>query len=155
MTPSPYERRPWDIPPLYFLAAGAAMVALDFLLPVARILTWPWLLLGLVPMAAGVALAVAAERTFRRYGTPVRPFELSSTLVTDGPFRFTRNPMYAGMLLVLAGLALLLGTLAPVVVLPVFFWVMHHRFVLREETFLELHFGEAYEDYRRRVRRWL
>jgi protein-S-isoprenylcysteine O-methyltransferase Ste14 len=155
MAPRPLDRKPWDIPPAYLLGAGALMLILDQLLPLARLVPWPWTLWGVLPILAGIVLAVAAERRFRRAGTPVRPFELSSALVTDGPFRFTRNPMYLGMMLVLGGLALLLGTLAPLLVLPAFFALIHLRFVRLEEAFLELHFGDAYRAYKERVRRWL
>jgi protein-S-isoprenylcysteine O-methyltransferase Ste14 len=155
MAPRPIDRRPWDLPPAWFLGAGALMLALDQLLPLARLVPWPWTLLGALPIVAGIALALAAVRRFHRAGTPVRPFELSNALVTDGPFRFTRNPMYLGMMLVLLGLALLLGTLTPLLVLPAFFALIHLRFVRLEEAFLELHFGEAYRAYKERVRRWL
>ena len=157
-TPAPPPvpgRRPWDIPPLWFAVALAAMLALHLALPLARLVFWPWRLAGFVPVVGGLALAVAGERCFARAGTAVRPFQPSTALVTAGPFRYTRNPMYLGLLLVLGGVWLLLGTLAPLVVLPMFFWLLHARFVLPEEGLMEHTFGAAYVDYRRRVRRWL
>ena len=131
------------------------MIALHFVLPIARIVPWPWLLAGLGPMLAGILLAIWGERRFKRAGTAVRPFAPSTALVEDGPFRFTRNPMYLGLLLVLAGLFVLLGTVSPLIVLPAFFWVLQTRFVVHEEAHMQTHFGTRYEDYRRRVRRWL
>jgi protein-S-isoprenylcysteine O-methyltransferase Ste14 len=153
--PAPPGRRPWDIPPLYFAIAILVMIALHLVLPVARVVPWPWSLVGVVAMLAGIALAIWGERRFKHAGTAVRPFAPSTALVEDGPFRFTRNPMYLGMLLVLAGLFLLLGTLGPLVVLPAFFWGLQTRFVVFEEAHMENHFGARYQDYRRRVRRWL
>jgi protein-S-isoprenylcysteine O-methyltransferase Ste14 len=153
--PAPLKRKPWDIPPLYFAIAILVMIALHFALPIARIVPRPWSLLGVAAMLAGILLAIWGERRFKRAGTAVRPFAPSSALVEDGPFRFTRNPMYLGLLLVLAGLFLLLGTLGPLVVLPAFFWVLQTRFVVPEEAHMQTHFGARYEDYRRRVRRWL
>jgi protein-S-isoprenylcysteine O-methyltransferase Ste14 len=153
--PSASARRRWDIPPLYFASAILAMVALHFVLPIARVIPWPWTLLGAGPVLAGIGLAIWAEHEFKRAGTAVRPFAPSSALVEDGPFRFTRNPMYLGMLLVLAGLFLLLGTLGPLLVPPILVWLLQRRFVVPEETHMERHFGARYEDYRRRVRRWL
>jgi protein-S-isoprenylcysteine O-methyltransferase Ste14 len=155
MAPPPLARRPWDVPPLYFALAILLMIGLHFVLPIVWILPWPFSLLGVVPMLAGILLAIWGERRFQRAGTAVRPFAPSSALVGDGPFRFSRNPMYLGMLLVLAGLFLLLGTLGPLVVLPAFFGLLQRRFVVPEEAHLRTHFGARYEDYRRRVRRWL
>jgi protein-S-isoprenylcysteine O-methyltransferase Ste14 len=152
---APLTRKLWDTPPLYLTLAILLMIALHFGLPFARIVPWPWSLLGVVVMLAGIALAIWGERRFERAGTAVRPFAPSSALVEDGPFRFTRNPMYLGMLLVLAGLFVLLGTLSPLVVLPAFFWLLQARFVVYEEAHMQNHFGSRYQDYRRRVRRWL
>lgn len=149
------NRRPWDIPPLYFAGAIALMIALHLVLPLARLVPWPWTLLGLVLMIGGLALAIWAERRFKRAGTAVRPFEPSTALVEEGPFRLTRNPMYVGLLLMLAGLSVLLGTLGPLLVIPPFAWLLHARFVVHEEAHMERHFGERYVDYQRRVRRWL
>jgi protein-S-isoprenylcysteine O-methyltransferase Ste14 len=78
-----------------------------------------------------------------------------SAVVTTGPFAFTRNPMYLGMVLCLLGWAVLLGSLVPFVVVPAFFALLHCRFVLREEPFMAERFGQEYESYRERARRWL
>jgi protein-S-isoprenylcysteine O-methyltransferase Ste14 len=155
MAPSPQERQPWDVPPLYFALAITLMVALHLLLPIARLVRWPWSLTGIIAIVAGIGLAVVAERRFKRAGTAARPFAPSTALVEDGPFRYTRNPMYVGILLVLAGLFILLGTLSPLLVIPPFFWLIRTRFVVPEEAHMERHFGERYLDYKRRVRRWL
>lgn len=143
------------LPPTYFLIAGAVMIALHLLLPVATLIVWPWRLIGVPLIVAGVALAVSADQKFKEAGTPVKPFEMSNALVTDGPFRYSRHPMYLGMLIVLLGLFLLLGTAAPLVVIPAFFWLIHTHFVLPEEGMLEIQFGDQWLDYKRRVRRWL
>ena len=97
------------LPPTYFLASLALMAALAFAVPVAPLLAWPWRAAGVVPIAAGVWLNLAADRAFKERGTTVKPFERSSALVTGGAFRLTRNPMYLGMVLILIGVALLLG----------------------------------------------
>ena len=152
---APPQRRAWDIPPLWLALALGLAAALHFLLPIARLVPWPWSLAGSVLILAGVALAIWGERRFKRAGTAVRPFEPSSALVEDGPFRFTRNPMYLGLLLALAGVVILLGTLSPLAVLPGFFLLLHARFVVPEEAHMGRHFGERYRDYLRRVRRWL
>lgn len=146
-------------PPLLFALLLAIGLALDWLLP-ARLwpveLPWPvrWGV-GLLPVLAGVALALAAKRRFRAVGTDARPWRPTTALASGGPYRFTRNPMYLGLLLVLAGIALatdgpwLLAQLVPLGLL------LHFGVVRREEANLERRFGDAYRQYRRRVRRWL
>ena len=92
---------------------------------------------------------------FKRAGTPIIPFEKSTSLLTHGIYRYTRNPIYLGMLIILAGAAVFLGSLTPFLVLPVFFFIIQEGYIRHEEPFLERIFGEQYRAYRRRVRRWL
>ena len=144
-----------DIPPVYFVASALLMLLLQFGLPGPQLVHWPWRWLGLLPILGGVALAVAGERAFKRAGTAVLPFSEPSAVVTTGPFAFTRNPMYLGLVLCLLGWAVLLGSLVPFVVIPAFFALIHFRFVMREESFMAERFGQEYASYRERVRRWL
>jgi protein-S-isoprenylcysteine O-methyltransferase Ste14 len=144
-----------DLPPLYFALAIVCMLVLHRWLPIADLIDPPWSRLGWIMVVAGVALAVWGRQRFARAGTNVVPFTPSTALVTDGPFRFTRNPMYLGMMLVLLGGFVIAGTLGSLLVVPVFVWWIRHRFVLREEEHMRAHFGADYEAYRRRVRRWI
>jgi protein-S-isoprenylcysteine O-methyltransferase Ste14 len=149
------NRHPLDIPPLYFGLAILSMVALHRFLPLADLIERPWSHLGWLPIAAGVLLAVWAERLFKRAGTGVRPFTPSTAVVETGPYQFSRNPMYLGMVLVLAGVFLLLGSITSLLVMPLFIWLIHRRFVLHEERHMETHLGDAYLAFKRRVRRWI
>ena len=81
--------------------------------------------------------------------------ELAYRAMTDGPYRLTRNPIYVGMVLVLAGVALLLGGIAEWFVLPVFIWLIARNVIPVEESMLEERFGQEYQEYRARVRRWI
>jgi protein-S-isoprenylcysteine O-methyltransferase Ste14 len=123
--------------------------------PVLPLIQDLWRALGILPIGVGVAVMLLADRQFKEAETTVQPFDPPSTLVTGGTFRFSRNPMYLGMVLVLAGMALALGTLTPFLVPPVLAWVFTRRFIIPEEAAMERAFGREYEDYRRRVRRWL
>ena len=144
-----------DIPPVYFLTSALLMLFLHLGLPGIQLVSWPWRWLGLLPLLGGVALAIAGRHAFKRARTAVLPFSEPSALVTTGPFAFTRNPMYVGLVLCLLGWAGLLGSLVPFAVVPAFFALVHFRFVLREEPFMAERFGQEYTTYRGRVRRWL
>lgn len=143
------------LPPTYFYAAIGLMIALAVLLPGARVLPVPWNFLGLVPLFAGVGFAFWAEREFKHYGTTVIPFEPSSVLVTTGAFQYTRNPMYVGFILALTGIALLLRSLTPFVVIPVFAVLITAVFIRAEEHMLQEEFGQEFQEYRQKVRRWI
>ena len=143
------------IPPVYLLIAILATIALHYLAPIARFSAPLFTFAGVVLIVAGIALAVCALGLFARAGTPVIPFERSTALVTSGVYRVTRNPMYVGLISVLAGVALFCGTAGALLPLPVFVWVLTKQFIEGEEQFLEGIFGEEYLAYKRRVRRWL
>lgn len=147
------RKRP--LPPIYLYAALAAMVLLHFVLPIVRIIRWPWRVLGAFPLAFGVVINIWADRLFKKYDTEVKPFMDSSTLVTEGPFRISRNPMYLGAICILAGLGVLLGSLSPLAVVPVMFWLATAHFIIPEEADMERQFGRRYREYKERVRRWI
>lgn len=153
--PPPRTRLPREIPPLWLLVAIAAMLALHFAWPLARVVPWPWTQFGWVLQAAAMVVMLAGLRRFVRIGTGVRPFSPVRGLVVDGPYRWTRNPMYVGLVAVTVGIALCLGTLSPWLVPPSLFAVLDRRFVRREEIFLREHFGDPYVAYCADVRRWL
>ncbi len=149
------EQKRKIVPPVYFLAALLLMAALHRELPVARIIAPPFSYAGVVLIVAGMVLGGHAFRGFMQAGTPVIPFERSTTLVTGGSYRITRNPMYLGMVLILGGVAGLLGTVGPWLPIPFFVWIIQSNFINGEERFLEQLFGQQYLAYKSRVRRWL
>lgn len=116
----------------------------------------PWLnLLGCAVFVIGLIVAGWGWVTFLRTRTTTVPGEASSRLVTWGPYRFTRNPMYAGLSLVYLGEAGLLRQAWPVAFLPLVVAYVNWVVIPVEERMLGERFGDAYEQYRRRVRRWL
>ncbi len=143
------------MPPTYFYVSLLVMMLLHFVLPVARILGFPWRLLGVLPLVFGIALAVVADKAFKRVGTSVKPLGKTTTLVTTGAFRTSRHPMYLGFVLVLLGTAVLLGSLTPFAVAAAFAVFMEVVFVRFEERKMEDQFGETWREYKQRVRRWL
>ncbi len=143
------------MPPIWCLMSVLAMTILHLAIPVATWLSWPGTAPGLPLVVAGTAGMVWAARLFHSRGTTIRPFETSSTLIVDGPYRVTRNPMYLGMVLILAGAAVLMGTVTPLAVIPLFVVIIRYLFIVEEERMLADRFGEAYADYRGKVRRWI
>lgn len=108
-----------------------------------------------IACAAGFALLVVwGVTSFRRARTSLVPVRPATALITDGPFRFTRNPLYLGLALLYLGIALWLGVVWPIVLLPALLFLVQQIVILREEAYLESRFGEAYRAYRARVRRW-
>ena len=154
MTSAP-ERSRLSIPPVYFLVALLLMAFFHHAAPAAQILVEPYRYAGIVIMALAIGLILWAALLFRRAGTAIHPFAASSALVTAGPYRFTRNPMYLGMAGTLLGAALLMGSITPFVVVPGFMALIAERFIAGEEARLEAAFGRDYLDYKARVRRWL
>ena len=143
------------LPPTFALIAGLAMACLDRFVPIADLVNSPWHRMALVPATAGLLLTLWAAVGFIRADTPLEPYKQASALVTSGPYRFSRNPIYLGMALLLAGFWLWLGSLSPGLVLPAFVVAIDRRFIRREEAHLEERFGERFRAYRASVRRWL
>ncbi len=112
---------------------------------------------ALVFYTGGSAIVLAGVLTFRRMKTTVNPLtpEATTTMVTSGIYRFTRNPMYLGFLSILAGWAIDLSHLLAFVILPLFVWYMNRFQILPEERALASKFPEAFTTYKRSVRRWL
>jgi protein-S-isoprenylcysteine O-methyltransferase Ste14 len=109
---------------------------------------------GIILILAGGGLLAAALRRFRAAGTHVSPTQPATALVVTGIYRFTRNPMYVGLSLVYAGIALLADSLVTLLLLAPLLAVIRYGVIAREERYMEAKFGNAYRDYRARVRRW-
>jgi len=142
-------------PPTYLLIAIFLIVILHFTLPVMTLVPLPWTLLGVVPLVFGIVINVDADQLFHEADTAVCPFDKSSALVTYGPYRFTRNPMYLGFTLVLFGVSILAGSLTPFVIVFAFTFLMDRMFIRMEEQKLASTFGAQWEEYKSHTRRWL
>lgn len=143
------------LPPTYFLLSIMAMSIFHFTLPVMQLLHFPYTLLGTLPMVMGIALNLVADSALKTQSTTVKPFEISTALVTTSAYRICRHPMYLGMVLILTGIALLMGSLTPLLVPVVFGISMEVVFIRAEEIMLEQCFGTLWQEYKRRVRRWI
>jgi len=138
-------------PPLLALAVVILGLLMDWLLPaylLGVMLSWGTrILLGLELIGAGVALIVIAMRAFRAAGTHLEPWKPSTALVATSVYRYVRNPIYVGMILILAGLAFLLASDWMLVFTILFVPAIHYGVVMREERYLAAKFGEGYRRY--------
>jgi protein-S-isoprenylcysteine O-methyltransferase Ste14 len=145
-------------PPFLFLIGILAGWALDryaYALPLSRFSGSILEPLGWFLLALGVVIAGSGIVTFRRAKTAINPHHSASQLVTHGPYRFTRNPMYTGLTLEYLGGAALLDSAWPIIVLPIVLIVLIRTVISREEAYLDRAFGADYIAYTARVRRWL
>ncbi|WP_292523042.1 isoprenylcysteine carboxylmethyltransferase family protein [Mesorhizobium sp.] len=145
-------------PPLLFLAALLIGFVLDRLLrlsfPIPRndLVTW---IIGGSLILIGLALFAAGIRNFSRAATPVPTNEPTRVLVTTGIHGWTRNPIYLGMFLIYGGIGIAAQNMWILVLALPLAILIRYGVVAREEAYLERRFGDAYRDYRQRVRRWL
>ncbi|GLQ55079.1 methyltransferase family protein [Devosia nitrariae] len=146
------------LPPVLLLGAVAVAIVLDWT-PL-RFLSPPvgfnlQVLAGLVLTAGGFWLAWSARALFEREGTNVIPTQPTLKVVTSGPYRYTRNPMYLGMVIVLLGLSLVFSLEWGAILTPVLWLVLDRMIVAREEAYLSRKFGAEYQALLARTRRWL
>ncbi|MCZ0736614.1 methyltransferase family protein [Phreatobacter sp. AB_2022a] len=146
------------LPPVLPAVTLLAAVALDWLPPhilAPAIGLNGQVLLGLALAAAGLWCAASAASLFRRAGTNIVPTQPTLTIVTGGPYRFTRNPMYLGMVLMVLGASLVFSLEWGIILTPVLWLALDRLIVAREEAYLAAKFGADYEALLARTRRWL
>lgn len=110
---------------------------------------------GWVALFAGVAILMTAIGLFKSAGIHTRPWKTTDGLITDGVFKWTRNPMYLGMSLIYLGFALVLNSLVALILFVPLIVVIQREVIEREERYMEAKFGEPYRAYKASVRRWV
>ena len=141
-------------PPHYLLTLSLCMIATWYFGETSS-QTLPLILIGICLIGLGFLLAFNSISRFIKAKTGVVPFSESTTLITEGFYKYTRNPMYVGMNSFLLGLMLILKNPLNIIFLIIFFFIVRNMFVLKEEVQMEETFGEDYLTYKRKVRRWL
>ncbi|WP_093966940.1 methyltransferase family protein [Actibacterium lipolyticum] len=143
-----------DLPPIWLAFFGVTAWGQSRLLPAFSFGKWAdWV--GTALVGAGVLIAVSAILQFFGNRTSVIPRRTPRTLIRTGIYRLTRNPIYLADAMVLGGLILRWDAVLSVVLVPVFMAVIHRRFIKGEEMRIREEFGEAFDAYASRVRRWL
>jgi protein-S-isoprenylcysteine O-methyltransferase Ste14 len=142
-------------PPLIYAGALALGLVANKLYPMAFLPRAVSRVLGLPLIFGGLAIGLLGFREMRRAETNVDPYKPATAIVTEGPYRFTRNPLYVGMTLVYSGITALFNAFPAAMLLPLALAVMRRGVIEREERYLERKFGDEYLAYKARVRRWL
>ena len=143
------------LPPLLYGAAFVIGLLLHLVLPI-YILSTPlarWI--GVVCVLVSLPLALLTFRVLSRAHTPVDPLKPTTALVTAGPFRYSRNPIYVALTLLYVGVALLINALWMLLLVVPAVLVLRYGVIAREEAYLTQKFGDAYRQYTTQVRRWL
>lgn len=139
-----------DLPPVWLCLC----VAMAWVSPVTFV-PGAWAGLGWIALAGGGILTAAAVMAFQKARTTIIPRQAPAALITGGIFQQTRNPIYLADVLFLTGLSLIWGSVVGLVLVPIFAIFLQSRFILGEEAKLREAFGETYEAYAIRVRRWI
>jgi protein-S-isoprenylcysteine O-methyltransferase Ste14 len=142
-------------PPLIYLGALGIGFGLDAVVGTGSLPSRVAVPAGVVAIVTGSGLMGSFVRAFGRAHTPIDPYTPSEAIVTDGPYRLTRNPGYLGMALTYAGIAIVSNAPWALVPLPLAVALIDRGVIAREERYLERKFGAPYLDYKRRVRRWI
>jgi protein-S-isoprenylcysteine O-methyltransferase Ste14 len=142
------------MPTNYFLALMALSILSHFFIPLGKLLYYPVTYIGYLPLISGITLNLWTDRLFKVNDTTVKPHLNPKVLITSGPFRVSRHPMYLGMALVLLGVAVIHGTIISFIYPIIFIVLMEILFIPLEESNLIRLFKQDYLDYMKKVRKW-
>jgi protein-S-isoprenylcysteine O-methyltransferase Ste14 len=142
------------VPPLFVLLSLILIVLPHFLVPAYNIIPFPYNFAGLIICFGGFALMGKARDLFKKHNTNLA-IETSSSLVTEGPYTKTRNPMYIGMFLLLLGIAVCFANLLSMLAPLGFILAIHLIFIPKEEKLMHEAFGNKYLKYKGKVKRWI
>lgn len=142
-------------PPLIYAGALAAGLLVNRLYPIRFLPHGLRQAVGIPLIAGSLLVGISGLREMRRAETNVDPYKPTTAIVTEGPYQYTRNPLYVGMTLIYSGVSALANALWPMLLLPGILAIMRKGVIEREEAYLERKFGEEYRQYKARVRRWI
>ena len=143
------------LPPVLYGGAFVAVLVLQWIWPLTIVRQPIAFWLGLVLSVLALVLGAWGRRTMHGARTNISPLKPAVSLVTTGPFRFSRNPLYVAITLLYVGFTMLLNSWWGVLLLAPVLMALHWGVVRREERYLERKFGEEYDRYRSRVRRYV
>jgi protein-S-isoprenylcysteine O-methyltransferase Ste14 len=139
----------------YFIILLILSIWLNFVFPIQAVLYAPYTYFGIIFIGFGMVIGLWSRSLLLKSKTTLSPYESPTSLVTSGPFRISRNPMYLGMTAILLGNAILLGTLVTFASPALFIMIIETLLIPDEERKLEKIFGERYKKYKNEVRQWI
>ncbi len=143
------------IPPFLFLICIILMVLIRNVIVIEKIIPQPYNYLGIILLLLGIVMTIKVRKLFNKIETEIHTFKKPRKLVTNGLFKFSRNPIYLGFLISLLGVWVLLGTLIPILVCVLFILVTNYWYISFEEKEMEKQFGAEYRAYKSKVNRWI
>ncbi len=158
MPPDAAHQNNWETSEVVFGIPLLISIVLGIIWPMAIVhglLRWLLLAVGVAILFIGIGLVIATRREFARHGQPTDPGRPTSRIVTSGIFSISRNPLYLGVVIFIAGLALVLNSWWIIVWLVIEIVLCHVILIFPEERYLAAKFGEEYQSYRRAVHRWV
>ncbi|PIN88457.1 hypothetical protein COU61_04830 [Candidatus Pacearchaeota archaeon CG10_big_fil_rev_8_21_14_0_10_35_13] len=142
-------------PPDYFMTLLIISIITNYALPTIKIVYYPYNLIGIILITLGIYLNLDPHFKYKKLKNPIEPTEKPRTLITNGAFRISRNPMYLGMISILLGTAIIYGNLISFA-FPIILYIMIRTITIPvEEGILTKEFGKKYEEYKKKVRRWI
>lgn len=141
-------------PDICFAVILIISLLFHFYYPISKIILFPYTISGWIFILTGVIMVSILNSILIKNKTSIKPFESPNTLIVSGPYKYTRNPVYLGMILMVVGVELLLGSLI-VFIFPVIFMFVLNKIIDGEEKILEKIFGEEYLKYKNKVGRWV
>ena len=144
-----------NIPPTYLFISIVIIVIIYFLFPSYKLIKYPFNLIGIIFIISGGMLSGKSAKKLKKHNAPINLEDKSTTVVQDGFFKYSRNPMYLGMMLLLVGLSILSKNILSFIA-PVFcYLIVNFKFISAEEIKMEEALGKEYLDYKSKVRKWI
>jgi len=140
-------------PPIYFISL-LILTVLTFVIPI-KIIIKPYNYFGIILILFGIIMNLWTDQLFKKTHTNVKYHKIPNKLIVSGPFKFSRNPMYLGMLAILLGVAIIIGNLISFIFPIIFIIIINKKHISTEEKNMEKTFGKEYLKYKNKVRRWI
>ena len=143
------------IPPFLLVIFALIMTLIHFIVPYKIVFFSPFNYVGILFIILGLTIARKINSNFSKVDTEIHTFKKPRKLLTNGLFRYSRNPIYVGFILILIGLNILLGSVTSFLVVLVFIFVTNYWYIRIEEKNMQEQFGQEYTNYKKKVRRWI
>lgn len=143
------------LPDDWFFILLALSILFHFVFPTKRIIPHPANFTGILIFAIGIAITLSVNFLLLRSDTSIKPFDSPRLLVTSGLFKFSRNPLYLGMVIAHFGVNIFIGSISPFIFSILFIIIIDRYYIPIEEENLERNFNKEFNEYKKKVRRWI